>query len=104
MDVAECINGRGENHVVTHGPECFYCGQIPTKPFETMRTALEAIQELHKPQLVEDFFNAIDGSSANRWKRVCVSCDFDDYPCATRKLADEGLDRMARTNQGENND
>lgn len=66
-----------------------------------MRAALVAIQELHKPQLVEDFFSDIKGSSANRWMRVCSTCDTDDYPCGTRKLADEGLtDRMARTNQG----
>jgi len=56
-----------------------------------MRAAFVAIQELHKPQLVEDFFNDIKGSSANRWMRVCASCDFDAYPCPTRKLADEGL-------------
>lgn len=55
-----------------------------------MRTALEQIQELHKPVL--NRFGATVCSPCNRL-----------HPCATRKLADAGLvDRMARTNQGEN--
>ena len=63
-----------------------------------MRTALEQIQELHKPELW------VDGLSFH-----CVECSGTGdtmptlSPCPTRKLADEALiDRMARTNQGEN--
>lgn len=53
--------------------------------------ALLAIQELHKPQLIEDFYNYIDGSSSSEWLTVCSTCDTDEYPCKTRKLADEAL-------------
>lgn len=82
MDVAECINGRGENHMVTHGPECFYCGQIPTKPFEPLRAALVAIQELHKPMK--------EWVSDREYLLFCAH-DLAEYPCETRRLADESL-------------
>ena len=92
MNVAECINGRGENHMVTHGPECFYCGQIPTKPFEPLRAALVAIQELHKPILE-------DGHPIGCWR-----CDWEQdgqWPCSTRRLADDAL--TARTTKNGDN-
>ena len=55
-----------------------------------MRTALEQIQELHHP------------NSDYGYPMMCRNCS-QDWPCPTRKLADEALtDRMARTNQGEN--
>ena len=58
-----------------------------------MKSALEQIQELHPPI---DTFN--DGGL------FCEHCHVL-FPCETRVLADEGLTgRMARTNQGENND
>lgn len=61
-----------------------------------LRAALVAIQELHKP-IFED------GDPVGCWR-----CDWEmdgQFPCAIRKLADEALtDRMARTNQGENNE
>ena len=83
MDVAECINGRGETHMVTHGPGCHYCGEIPTNPFETMRSALLAIQELHP---IEE-----TGVEYHGVKEVwCPTCR-DHAPCPTRKLADKGL-------------
>lgn len=63
----------------------------------TMRAALEAIQELHKP--VKGWI------SEREYFLYCADCGDATYPCKTRKLADEALtDRMARTNQGENND
>lgn len=59
------------------------------------RAALEAIQELHKPAVMHRGFSAVT---------MCSACPAY-YPCPTRKLADEALsDRMARTNQGENNE
>lgn len=62
-----------------------------------MRTALEQIQELHP---IEE-----TGVEYHGVKEVwCPTCR-DYAPCETRKLADAGLaDRMARTNQGENNE
>ncbi|MGP9528618.1 hypothetical protein [Glutamicibacter sp. AOP5-A2-18] len=71
------------------------------KAIPAMRTALVAIQELHKP------YRPTRATAV-----YCAHC-FEDggydgalsvlYPCDTRKLADEALtDRMARTNQGEN--
>lgn len=57
-----------------------------------MRTALVAVQELHP---IED-----TGVEYHGVKEVwCPTCR-DHAPCPTRKLADEALDRMARTNQG----
>ena len=94
-----------------------------------MRTALEQIQEMHKP--VDPVFNWKTGLTLRPpcpdcngkagvhdcgcWsdkdiEYECSYCnDFGNprrtsvlWPCATRKLADEALtDRMARTNQGE---
>ena len=63
-----------------------------------MRTALEQIQELHSEE---------DSAWDNR--KICGGCSIrlseTLFPCETRKLADAGLaDRMARTNQGENNE
>ena len=53
-----------------------------------MRAALVAIQELHKPYITK------------AQKALCFRCGIN-WPCDTRKLADEGLtDRMAPTNQG----
>ena len=46
-----------------------------------MRAALEAIQELHKAV-------AFYGEDADWW--VCGHCH-DNHPCATRRLADQGL-------------
>ena len=61
-----------------------------------MRSALVAIQGLHKP-VIEDGLPV-----------GCLRCDWEMdgvWPCRTRKLADEALtDRMARTNQGETNE
>ncbi|HCM94957.1 hypothetical protein [Glutamicibacter arilaitensis] len=61
-----------------------------------MRAALVAIQEQHKP--VKGWI------SEHEYLLYCADCGDATYPCKTRKLADEGLaDRMAPTNQGENN-
>lgn len=72
-----------------------------------MRTALEQIQELHKPKHGErpESYD-VDYAEPLNWIKytICANCH-TEYPCATRNLADEGLtDRMARTNQGENNE
>lgn len=56
------------------------------------RAALVAIQELHVKRKI------IDGRT---YLEFCGHCKYQ-WPCDTRKLANEGLDRMARTNQGEN--
>lgn len=90
MDVSKCISNRGEysEHTFTHNPECDYCGELPASRFTAMRTALEAIQELHKAV-------AFYGEDADWW--VCGHCH-DNHPCATRRLADQGLgDKLART-------
>ena len=52
-----------------------------------MRTALEQIQELHKPRFIG---TESDGTPIYR----CLSCIGGTYSgsCATRKLADEALD------------
>ncbi|MGO2030617.1 MAG: hypothetical protein ACTH2A_06690 [Glutamicibacter ardleyensis] len=84
-----------------------------------MRTALEQIQELHKPEsrwsatsvpefsyeYASDAEEMADGGEIHEFK-VCAHCsEIDDmraystdmlyrdslWPCATRKLADEGL-------------
>lgn len=61
-----------------------------------MRTALEHIQELHKPKHGERPIYAYDDYHAERepvrWHKytICANCH-TDYPCATRKLADEAL-------------
>lgn len=58
-----------------------------------MRAALVEIQELHVKRKI------IDGRT---YMEFCGHCKYQ-WPCDTRKLADEGLsDRIARTNQGEN--
>ena len=46
-----------------------------------MRTALEQIQELHTKRKI------VDGRS---YAVFCDNCKFN-WPCPTRKLADEGL-------------
>lgn len=61
-----------------------------------MRTALEQIQELHKPKHGERPVYADDDYRAERepvrWHKytICANCH-TAYPCATRKLADAGL-------------
>ena len=63
-----------------------------------MRTALEQIQELHKPRFIG---TESDGTPMY----ACMHCIREEGTCKTRKLAYEALtDRMARTNQGENNE
>lgn len=65
-----------------------------------LRTALVAIQELHNSWISDD------GAKEEMFCTHCRQADWHEwdyvpFPCATRKLADEGLaDRMARTNQG----
>lgn len=68
--------------------------EMGLRKIPVMRTALVAIQKLHKP------------CKTFTGKEVCNVCNTETgkpitYPCKTRKLADEGLDRMARTNQEE---
>ena len=66
-----------------------------------MRTALEAIQELHKPMPM------VPGLEETP---VCDGCEnpgrFVYWPCPTRRLADQGLgDNLARTTKnGDNNE
>lgn len=50
-----------------------------------MRTALEAIQELHAPNVRSSMLS------------LCYGC-LEVWPCDTRRLADQGLgDNLART-------
>lgn len=57
-----------------------------------MRQALEAIQREHE---VDFSWQSLTGQD------LCVKCPEEDgWPCVTRKLADEALDRMSRANQG----
>lgn len=79
-----CISNRGEHHMVTHGPECFYCGKIPPNPTDALRAALVAIQELHKP--------VREWPSYREHVLVCGVC-MVYAPCPTRRLADEALGR-----------
>ena len=61
-----------------------------------MRTALEQIQELHKPRFIG---TESDGTPMY----ACLHCIREKGTCKTRKLADAALtDHVARTNQGEN--
>lgn len=62
-----------------------------------LHAALVAIQELHKREEVSD----IHGDHQVR----CADCR-QWYPCATRRLADQGLgDNLARTTKnGDNNE
>lgn len=96
--MSKCISIHGEysEHEYTTKPICDYCGQISEMialaQLQVMRTALEQIQELHNPYITKSR------------EALCLRCGIT-WPCSTRKLADEGLtDRMARTNQGENNE
>lgn len=69
--------------------------------------ALVAIQELHKPSDVEEFFNTLDGGTDSRIVLVCERCEdpdsngYEQYPCATRRLVDEAL--TARTTKNGDN-
>lgn len=96
-----------------------------------LRAALVSIQELHAELTVYEWdydrneFKLNSQGEQIVIARLCRACtpqsildDLDDasydasgsyddvpFPCKTRELADEGLtDRMARTNQGENNE
>ena len=98
--MSKCISVHGEysEHEYTSKPTCDYCGQISEMlaivQNEDFRTALVAIQELHKP--------IYECPCHSDHAPACTGCVQHSWPCPTRKLADEGLDRMARTNQGEN--
>lgn len=83
--MSKCISNLGEysEHTVTHGPECLYCGDIPETRFDSMRAVLVAIQELHKPKS----HVCECGESHGQYCKNCQA----DYPCDTRKLADEAL-------------
>lgn len=103
MDVSKCISNWGEfsEHEYTSKPICDYCGQISEMlaivQNEDFRTALEQIQELHNP--VKGWI------SEREYLLYCADCGDATYPCATRRLADQGLgDNLARTTKnGENN-
>ena len=87
MDVSKCISNRGEysEHTFTHNPECDYCGELPASRFEAMRSALEAIQELHVPYVDKSGY------------KTCMRCGIT-WPCVTRRLSEQGLgDNLART-------
>lgn len=60
-----------------------------------MKSALEQIQELHYPAQILKGFNT-SGAELTEW--VCKYCTtiaepgtYFTFPCATRKLADDGL-------------
>ncbi|MFJ2619712.1 hypothetical protein [Glutamicibacter sp. NPDC087344] len=112
--MSKCISAHGEysEHTFTHDPECDYCGEPLPNRVETMRTALVAIQELHKPfpvysdecpdfdcelehvEIDQTFYHDV----VDYW--ACGGCckpegDADEYvnhPCRTRQLADKGLE------------
>lgn len=129
--MSKCISVHGEysEHEYTSKPICDYCGQISEMialaQLQVMRTALEQIQELHKPFPVYtresgecyhgDECEGVElenGTYCPDYTEgfTCIECaelakfadDLPEWPCPTRKLADAGLtDRMARTNQGD---
>lgn len=70
--------------MITHGPECFYCGKIPPSTTDTLRAALVAIQELHKQVWTPEPFPG---------GYICELCDIPlgEDPCATWVLADDAL-------------
>lgn len=88
--VSKCISIWGEfsEHEYTgDNATCDYCGQvsemIAVDQLPTMRAALVAIQELHKP--------VYEGDEAVG----CWRCDWEQdgqWPCRTRRLADDALE------------
>ncbi|MGP9033660.1 hypothetical protein ACT17S_11380 [Glutamicibacter mysorens] len=82
----EQANRRKEDAKLAHERDDFI------KELETantgMRSALEAIQELHVKRRI------VDGRT---YLEFCGHCECQ-WPCATRRLADQGLgDNLART-------
>lgn len=56
-----------------------------------MRAALEAIQEQHKPVYFHGLRIPLCKSCANRNRRDMASPAFAQWPCESRRLADQGL-------------
>lgn len=83
------INGTLISSTTTDGP-CVICNPTIT-------------DAQHCPDCTND---GSEGGHEDTWcEGVAPSYTRTLWPCPTRKLADEGLtDRMARTNQGENNE
>lgn len=115
------VHGEYSEHEYTSKPMCDYCGQISEMialaQLQVMRTALEQIQELHCSvpiyttesgdcehgdecegiELESGMYcpDQTDGVTCGECGDIamnfCVDDGFPEWPCDTRKLADEGL-------------